>query len=116
MEGNGVPIDVVQLEALRANWAGLKGRLLERINADYGVYVPAGRPRSSESTDAASRWSFSAQRFAAYLAHNGIPWPRLESGRLTLDDDTFRQMARTYPAVAPLRELRPFAWRDAAVH
>jgi hypothetical protein len=25
---------------------------------------------------------------------------------LALDDDTFRQMARTYPAVAPLRELR----------
>jgi DNA polymerase-1 len=30
----------------------------------------------------------------------------LESGNLALDDDTFRQMARAYPAVAPLRELR----------
>ena len=36
----------------------------------------------------------------------GIPWPRLDSGELALDDDTFRQMARAYPAVAPLRELR----------
>ena len=35
-----------------------------------------------------------------------IPWPRLESGRLDLSDDTFREMARAYPAVAPLRELR----------
>jgi hypothetical protein len=50
--------------------------------------------------------SFSAERFAAWLIGQGIPWPRLESGGLALDDDTFRQMARTYPAVAPLRELR----------
>jgi DNA polymerase-1 len=37
---------------------------------------------------------------------NNIPWPRLDSGRLDLSDDTFREMARAYPAVAPLRELR----------
>jgi len=36
----------------------------------------------------------------------GIPWPRLESGALDLEDDTFKAMARAYPAVAPLRELR----------
>jgi len=49
---------------------------------------------------------FSAARFADWLIRNNIPWPRLETGNLALDDDTFRQMARTYPAVAPLRELR----------
>ncbi|HEY2416168.1 MAG TPA: hypothetical protein VGI40_28255, partial [Pirellulaceae bacterium] len=49
---------------------------------------------------------FSAARFADWLIQNSIPWPRLETGQLALDDDTFRQMARTYPAVAPLRELR----------
>jgi hypothetical protein len=52
------------------------------------------------------RLAFSARRFAEWLAREGIPWPRLESGQLALDDDTFRQMARTHPAVAPLRELR----------
>jgi hypothetical protein len=30
----------------------------------------------------------------------------LESGELALDDDTFKDMAHTYPAVGPLRELR----------
>lgn len=50
--------------------------------------------------------SFSAERFAAWLIKNNIPWPRLESGALALDDDTFRQMAKAYPAVSPLRELR----------
>jgi hypothetical protein len=50
---------------------------------------------------------FSADRWAAYLARKGIPWPRLPSGALALDDDTFREMARAYPAeVAPIRELR----------
>jgi hypothetical protein len=50
--------------------------------------------------------TFSTARFAAYLEREGIPWPRLESGALALDDGTFREMARAYPAVAPLRELR----------
>jgi hypothetical protein len=50
--------------------------------------------------------TFSAARFAAWLSWNEIPWPWLESGALDLSDDTFREMARAYPAVAPLRELR----------
>lgn len=52
------------------------------------------------------RLSFSAQRWAQWLARKGIPWPRLESGALDLSDETFRQMARQYPEVAPIRELR----------
>jgi hypothetical protein len=35
-----------------------------------------------------------------------IGWPRLKSGALALDDDTFRQMAKAHPRIAPLRELR----------
>jgi len=51
-------------------------------------------------------YSFSAAKFAEFLAREGIPWPRLDSGNLSLDDDTFREMSKAYPAVAPLRELR----------
>jgi len=50
--------------------------------------------------------TFSAAMFAQYLKREGIPWPHLPSGTLALDDDTFRDMAKAYPAVAPLRELR----------
>src|SRR5262249_22028623 len=51
--------------------------------------------------------AFSAERWAGYLTRKGIPWPRLESGALALDDDTFREMARSHPVeVAPIRELR----------
>jgi hypothetical protein len=51
--------------------------------------------------------SFSARRWAEYLVRRRIPWPCLPSGVLALDDDTFREMARSYPAeVGPIRELR----------
>lgn len=50
--------------------------------------------------------SFNAQRWGEWLAEHDIPWPRLESGALDLSDDAFRQMARSHPEVAPIRELR----------
>ena len=50
---------------------------------------------------------FSTERWAGFLARRGIPWPRLPSGSLALDDETFREMARAYPAeVGPIREIR----------
>jgi hypothetical protein len=42
--------------------------------------------------------SFKAGLFAKYLADRGIPWPKTESGRLQLDQDTFRDQAKAYPA------------------
>ena len=50
--------------------------------------------------------SFNAERFAQWLVKNDIPWPRTATGTLSLSDNTFRQMARAYPQVSPLRELR----------
>ena len=91
MEHSGVPIDTEMLALLRANWLHIQDQLIAAIDSQYGVFD--GR-------------TFKADRFGGWLAANNIPWPRLESGRLDLDDDAFRQMARAYPAVAPLRELR----------
>jgi DNA polymerase-1 len=91
MEHNGVPIDAIMLDKLRRYWALIQDKLIQRIDIDYGVFE--GR-------------TFKLDRFEAWLVRAGIPWPRLDSGRLDLDDDTFRQMARIYPAVSPLRELR----------
>jgi hypothetical protein len=60
-----------------------------------------------QSDDHAGPLRFSAERWEAYLDRNGIPWPRLASGALALDDDTFAEMARAYPMeVGPVRELR----------
>ena len=69
----------------------IQDQLIAAIDRDYGVYD--GR-------------TFKLDRFAKYLAAAGIPWPLLESGQLDLSDDTFRQVARAYPQIAPLRELR----------
>ena len=91
MEYAGVPIDVPMLGKLRQQWAPIQDKLIERIDADYGVFE--GR-------------TFKLERFEAWLARSSTPWPRLDTGRLDLGDDTFRQMARIYPAVSPLRELR----------
>jgi DNA polymerase-1 len=91
MEHNGVPIDTATLERLQRHWSDIQGQLITDIDRDYGVFE--GR-------------TFKAERFAAWLARTNTPWPRLESGRLDMSDDVFREMSRGRPAVAPLRELR----------
>jgi len=55
----------------------------------------------------AGPFAFSEYRFERYLHQQGIPWSRLPSGRLALDDQTFRDMARSYPdAIGPIRDVR----------
>ena len=69
----------------------IKLDLIGAIDKDYGVY---------EGT------TFKSGLFAGYLADNRIDWPRTETGRLQLDQDTFRDMAKRYPQLEPLKELR----------
>jgi hypothetical protein len=49
---------------------------------------------------------FSTAKFSELLIREDIPWPRKPSGALDLEDDTFREMAKLHPMLAPLRELR----------
>jgi hypothetical protein len=91
MEWAGVPIDTDALADFKNNWLTIKENLIARIDRDYGVY---------DGT------TFKADRWAAYLAANNIPWPLLPSGKLALDDEAFREAAKSYPQVAPIRELR----------
>jgi DNA polymerase-1 len=91
MEWNGTPIDVAALSELREHWLGIQDDLIAAIDADYGVYE--GR-------------SFRTHLWERWLIANSIPWPRLESGQLDLDDDAFRDMAKAFPEVSPIRELR----------
>jgi len=50
MEWAGVPIDTEALGALRSSWDKIKGRLVEAVDREYGVYVPTGRALNPEST------------------------------------------------------------------
>ena len=91
MENVGIPVDIGTLTVLKNNWELIEDRLIRRVDADYGIYE--GR-------------SFKSERFAAWLAQKGIPWPQLESGRLALDDDTFHIMAARFPEIEPIRQVR----------
>lgn len=91
MEWHGLPIDRVTLQRLRHHWPAIKDRLITRIDR-YGIYEGA---------------SFRSKRWAALMSTKGIPWPRLPSGLINLDDDVFRRTSKVYPTlVGPYRELR----------
>src|SRR5262245_6569656 len=90
-EYNGTPIDVDTLRQLRKNWNGIKLDLITQVDQKFQVY---------EGT------RFSLERFAALLNRLGIrDWPRTDIGRLSKSDATFKEMARAYPGLQPLREL-----------
>jgi hypothetical protein len=91
MEHTGVPIDVTMIESLRLHWRDIKQGLISDVDKDYGVF---------DGT------TFKAGLFASWLNTEGIAWPRTSTGRLQLDQDTFRDMAKAYPKLGPLKELR----------
>lgn len=91
MESIGAPVDVPTYVRIRDHWSTIQNRLIERVDAEYGVF---------------ERGKLIPARWERWLVARGIPWPRLPNGALALDDDTFRDMARESPAVALIRELR----------
>lgn len=91
MEFTGIPLDAELLSQLMNSWADIQDALIARIDQDYEVFE--GRV-------------FKAARFERLLSRRGIPWPRLPSGEFDLKDDTFRDMAKAYPFLAPLHQLK----------
>ena len=91
MESAGIPIDAPLLHRLLARWETIKRGLIDAVDADYGVFEDG---------------VFKQALFEKLLVRHGIPWARLPSGSLDLAEDTFRQAAKAYPIIAPLRELR----------
>lgn len=91
VEQCGIPIDVSTLERLKAKWDTVKANLVNECDQHYGVYE--GK-------------TFKSSRWAAWCAKNGIKWPQLETGKLDLKRDTFREMARKHPQVQLMHELR----------
>jgi DNA polymerase-1 len=91
IERAGVPIDVVTNDRMLRLWTPIQAALIREIDQDYGVY---------DGT------VFKEDKFESLVERLGLPWARLPSGKLRKDDDTFRDMARIFPVVSPLRELR----------
>ena len=91
IEWDGTPIDVPSWGRLKDNWQQIRSNLIAEVDKSYGVYEGQ---------------TFKMNRFAAYLIREDIPWPRLASGSLALDDKTFKMMAKAHPRLHSLRELR----------
>jgi hypothetical protein len=86
-------VDAAALDAIRRHWPTIRARLIETVNPRYGhPYDEAG--------------SFRAARFAAWLEERRIAWPRLESGALALDRQTFKEMTQCRPELQALADLR----------
>jgi DNA polymerase-1 len=104
MEHNGTPIDIKTLAPLRERWTSIQDQLIIDIDVGCNYNVLDGR-------------TFKVKRFEDWLARQGIPWERTETGQLS--DDAFRQAAKIHPAVSSLRELRSalsdFRLNDLAV-
>jgi len=92
MERTGIPCDVELLERLRTHWSGIKRHLIAKVDENYGIY---------EGT------TFKMDKFRDYLLRNQIGWPKTATGRLSLSDETFKDVAKAFPKqIGPLRELR----------
>jgi DNA polymerase-1 len=91
MESLGSPIDYPTYKGLCRHWEGIKSQLIAEVDHSYGVYQDG---------------TFKEALFEKYIQSQSIRWPRLESGRLKLDEETFKLMAQLYPALQPLRSLR----------
>ena len=84
MQYTGIPIDKGLLEDLNSNWDQIKTELVDSINTTFGTYTNG---------------SFREALFEEYLAREGIAWPRLPSGRLALDKNTFSSMSKRNSSV-----------------
>jgi hypothetical protein len=91
VERTGTPINVPSYRAITSNWETIKDGLIQEIDKDYHVFEDG---------------SFKESFWERWVWQHGLAWPRLPTGRLELGKKVFRDMARSYQAVAPIHELR----------
>ena len=96
MEKVGIPIDREALNEMTENWDELKTHLVREVDPDGEVYEWKGK-----------RFTFKYNRFALMLERMNIAWPKSGAGRLLLDQNTFKDMARCHGGkIALFRDLR----------
>jgi hypothetical protein len=93
----GVPIDMEIFPDLadKKTWREMRDSMVPLVDV-HGVYV----------RDKLGEWHFNIARFEEWTASEGINWPRTETGKLDLRRKTFESMAKAYPQIEPLRQLR----------
>jgi len=91
IQNAGIPVDSFTYNRLLLHWESMQDKLIAEVDQSYGVYE--GR-------------TFRTLKFESYLLSRHIAWPRLASGALDLQDQTFKEMAKIHPELQALRELR----------
>jgi hypothetical protein len=95
IQARGMPIDMALWNLVQENKKAVIRELLQQFDpshsSDDPIYTPEGK------------WSYAG--LERWLARNGIPWPRLDSGQLDTDSDAFRLMYHV-PGVEGLHALR----------
>ena len=92
VEYTGIPIDMELFTKLREKWDEIKGSMIAELDKEYKVFEGL---------------TFKGKKFEEYLFRQRIyTWPRLKSGSLDLTEETFKEMAKVYPQLGPLKQLR----------
>jgi DNA polymerase family A len=95
IQARGMPIDMALWNLVQENKTAVIQELLRQFDPSNGSDDPIYSPEGKWSYAGLERW----------LARNGIPWPRLDSGQLDTDSDAFRLMYHV-PGVEGLHALR----------
>jgi len=91
IEHRGIPIDVAFRDAVRDNLWRISEALVTETDKNYGICKGLEINRAL---------------FDQWLCTQCIPWPRLRSGALDMQADTFHEMAHTFPEIKPLYQLK----------
>jgi len=93
----GVPIDMEIFSQLadKKTWREMRDSMVPLVDV-HGVYV----------RDKLGEWHWNNARFDELVVAEGINWPRTDASKLDLRRKTFESMAKAYPQIEPLRQLR----------
>jgi hypothetical protein len=93
----GVPLDMEIFSQLADEkvWRDIRDSMVPIVDK-AGIYVP----------DRKGEWHWNRERFEHWTISEGITWPRTDTDKLNLQRKTFESMAKAYPQVEPLRQLR----------
>lgn len=94
IEAAGTPVDVDQLEYITENRDALLAEMAKRDPLGAEVYDGS---------------RFVKARFESLVTRLGVRWPRLRSGALALDKETFEEISLRDRSFTGLYELRKFA-------
>jgi DNA polymerase-1 len=97
----GVPIDMEIFQELadKTTWREMRDSMVPLVDVN-GIYV----------RDKAGEWHWNNARFEQWTAAAGIQWPRKDGAdgvsKLDMRRKTFESMAKAYPEIEPIRQLR----------